>query len=214
MSDTKQRVADALIAAGIVGFAFDEPRTFKSGMLSPVYVDNRKLLSHPAAWRVIIDGLSELLNSFTLIDPIIAGIEAAGIPHSSVLAYQMGLPSVFVRKETKGHGLKKRVEGGDVSGRQVILIEDQVTTGGSSLSGVQALRDEGAIVDHCLAITSYGFPESWQAFADAGVTLHILAGFDDVLPRLLASGLITHDQLAILMEWLANPVGWQPKGRA
>jgi orotate phosphoribosyltransferase len=214
MSENKERVADALIAAGIVGFAFDEPRTFKSGILSPVYVDNRKLLMNPQAWRVVMAELRLMVEMLNLENPIIAGIEAAGIPHSSVLAYEMSLPSVFVRKEAKGHGLKQRIEGGDVTGRHVILIEDQVTTGGSSLSGVTALRDAGAIVDHCLAITSYGFPESWQAFADAGVNLHILTGFDDVLPRLLAAGVVNHEQLAILMDWLSNPVGWQPRARA
>lgn len=214
MSERKQQVADALIAAGIIGFAFDEPRTFKSGIVSPVYVDNRKLLMNPAPWREVVAGLREMVEMLNIENPIIAGIEAAGIPHSSVLAYEMGLPSVFVRKEAKGHGLKQRIEGGDVTGRNVILIEDQVTTGGSSLSGVMALREAGAAVDHCLAITSYGFPESWQAFADAGVNLHILTGFDDLLPRLLTAGVVNHDQLAILMDWLANPVGWQPRGRA
>ncbi len=214
MSEMKQDVADAIIAAGVVGFAFDAPRTFKSGMLSPVYVDNRKLLMNPQPWRIVIRALREKVAALHLDNPIIAGIEAAGIPHSSVLAYELGAPSVFVRKQTKDHGLKQRIEGGDVAGRQVILIEDQVTTGGSSLSGVEALRAAGAIVDHCLAITSYGFPESWQAFADAGVNLYILAGFDDLLPRLLAAGKIDHDQLAVLMTWLSNPVGWQPRGRA
>jgi len=214
MSEIKQHVADALIAAGVVGFAFDAPRTFKSGILSPVYVDNRKLLMNPQPWRIVVGALREKVAALHLDNPIIAGIEAAGIPHSSVLAYELGAPSVFVRKQTKDHGLKQRIEGGDVAGRHVILIEDQVTTGGSSLSGVEALRDAGAIVDHCLAITSYGFPESWQAFADAGVNLHILAGFDDLLPRLLSAGKIDNDQLAVLMTWLSNPVGWQPRGRA
>jgi len=214
MSDRKQQVADALIAAGVIGLALDDPRTFKSGMLSPVYVDNRKLLMHPQSWRIVVEGLREMVDGLRLSEPVIAGIETAGIPHSSVLAYELGAPSVFVRKQAKDHGLKQRIEGGDVAGRHVILVEDQVTTGGSSLSGVEALRDAGAIVNHCLAITSYGFSESWQAFADAGVNLHILAGFDDLLPRLSAVGMIDNDQLGILMGWLSNPVGWQPRGRA
>ncbi len=214
MSERKQQVADALIAAGVVGLAFDEPRTFKSGILSPVYLDNRKLLMNPESWRVVVAGLQEIVTGLRLDNPVIAGIETAGIPHSSVLAYELGAPSVFVRKQPKDHGLKQRIEGGDVTGRQVILIEDQISTGGSSLSGVEALREAGAIVDHCLAITSYGFPESWQAFAEAGVTLHILAGFDDLLPRLLSSGNIDNDQLAVLMGWLSNPVEWQSRGRA
>ena len=122
MSEIKQHVADALIAAGVVGFAFDAPRTFKSGILSPVYVDNRKLLMNPQPWRIVVGALREKVAALHLDNPIIAGIEAAGIPHSSVLAYELGAPSVFVRKQTKDHGLKQRIEGGDVAGRHVILI--------------------------------------------------------------------------------------------
>ena len=108
---------------------------------------------------------------------VIGGIEAAGIPHSAALGFATAMPSIFIRKEAKEHGTKKRVEGGNVTGKRVLLVEDLVTTGMSSLSGVEALRAEGAIVEDCLAIISYGFPGRKEKFAAAGVTI---ARTDDV----------------------------------
>lgn len=199
---------DAVLAAGVVGFAFDAPRTFKSGIVAPIYLDNRKLLMHPAAWRSIVLALKAQVAALQLAQPVIAGIETAGIPHSSALAYEMGLETVFVRKQAKEHGLKQRIEGGDVRGREVILVEDQITTGGSSLSGVEALREAGATVNHCLAITSYGFREAADAFAAAGVALHVLVTFDDILPALQSSSLLDAAQLDSLRRWLSDPHAW------
>ncbi|MCU0475012.1 MAG: orotate phosphoribosyltransferase [Anaerolineae bacterium] len=208
MSEDKRRVVDALIAAGVVGFAFESPRTFKSGIVSPVYLDNRKLLTHPSAWRTVIEALGGVVNGLGLSAPVIAGVETAGIPHSAALAYALGAPTVFVRKQAKEHGLKQRIEGGDVSGRAVVLVEDQVTTGGSSLSAVGALREAGAVVGQCLAITSYGFGEAAQAFAAAGVALHVLVTFDDLLPRLAETGVLNAGQAETVRAWLADPQGW------
>ncbi len=177
----EQQVARALLEIGAVGFNDREPVRFKSGILSPVYVDNRRVPFYPRAWRVVIRGFSGLISSRRLDFEIIAGIETAGIPHSAALAYMMEMPSVFVREQSKDHGLKNRVEGGSVVGLRTLLIEDMITTGSSSLSGVQALRDEGAVVTDCLAIVSYGFREAEDAFAAANVRLHTLTNFDTIL---------------------------------
>jgi len=208
MPVSKADIAHAIFSAGVVGFAFDEPRTFKSGILSPVYLDNRKLLMNPGSWHVVIGALRELVNGFRIAEPVIAGIETAGIPHSAALAYEMGLPTVFVRKQAKEHGLQRRIEGGDVSGREAILIEDQITTGGSSLSAVFPLREAGATIFHCLAITSYGFVEAERAFAAADVALHVLVTFRDLLPALRQSNQITGEQEAEVERWLSDPRAW------
>lgn len=202
--------AQALLAAGVVGFAFDAPRTFKSGIKSPVYLDNRKLLTHPHEWHVVIRAMASIVDMLGIPDLVVAGIETAGIPHSSALAYKMRLPTVFVRKQTKDHGLQRRIEGGEVYGRSVVLIEDQITTGSSSMSGVMALRDAGAAVEHLIAITSYGFPEADAAFEHAGVKLHVMVGFNELLPAVRASGRLSETQQASLDAWLADPVGWTP----
>jgi orotate phosphoribosyltransferase len=138
-------------------------------------------------------------------------MEAAGIPHSAALGYAVGKPSVFVRKEAKAHGTKKRVEGGDVRGRRVVLVEDLVTTGGSSLSGVEALRAEGAVVEDCLAIISYGFAEAKAAFDAAGVRLHTLTTFEEVLESGTRAGRVSADDAASVRDWLRDPHGWVQK---
>jgi orotate phosphoribosyltransferase len=206
--DQAMAVAQSLLAAGTVTLRPDDPVTFKSGLRSPVYVDNRQLISHPAPWRVVIEAFKAALP--TREDLVIAGVESAGIPHSSALAFASRRPSVFVRKEAKGHGLGRRIEGGDVDGRAVILVEDMVTTGGSSLSAVAALREAGAVVDDCFAIITYGFVWALDAFAAADCRLTTLTTFDTVVDAALASGGIDDRAADLVRSWLADPQGWDP----
>ena len=140
-----------------------------------------------------------------------AGIETAGIPHSSALAFVLNAPSVFVRKQIKDHGTKSRIEGGKVAGKKVLLIEDLVTTGDSSLSGVEALRREGATVTDCLVIITYGFKESVQAFAGSKVHLHTLTSFPVVLDEALGEGKISNEESVIIKEWFNDPQSWSYK---
>ncbi len=201
-------VADALLDIGGVGFRVADPITFKSGIVSPVYCDNRTFPFWPAQWRKVIEGFALLVESEGIRFDVIGGIEAAGIPHSAALGYSMGRPSVFIRKQPKEHGKKARIEGGDVAGKRVLLVEDLVSTGGSSLSGVQALREAGATVTDCLAIISYGFAEAQEAFAKAEVTLHTLTDFDAVLAGALGRGLLDDAGAAAVRDWLSDPHGW------
>jgi orotate phosphoribosyltransferase len=139
---------------------------------------------------------------------IIAGIETAGIPHSAALGFSMNKPTVFIRKEVKDHGTKSRIEGGKVEGKKVLLIEDLVSLGGSSLSGVKALRDEGALVNDCLVIVTYGFKESVAAFLEAKVTLHSLTPFAVILEEALVSGRFNSEEKKIVEDWFVEPHGW------
>lgn len=208
MSDVQLEVAKALLDIGAVGFAPRQPITFKSGMKSPVYVDNRRLPFWPESWEKVIRGFQQVIAARGIAFDVIAGIEAGGIPHSAALAYAMHRPSVFVRKEAKAHGTKSRIEGGDVFGRRVLLVEDLVTTGGSSLSGVAALRDDGARVEDCLCICSYEFAEAAEAFRTAGVRLHLLTTFAAILDEALQRGVFGPDEKAIIEDWLHDPHGW------
>src|SRR5579875_587055 len=174
-------VARALLQIGGVGFRLDDPITFKSGIVSPVYCDNRTFPFWPLEWKKVIEGFSAMIERENISFDVIGGIEAAGIPHSAALGYAMQKPSIFIRKQPKEHGKRARIEGGDVRGKRVLLVEDLVTTGSSSLSGVQALRDAEAIVTDCLAIISYGFAEAELAFETARVRLHTLTNFETVL---------------------------------
>ena len=203
-----REVAQALIDIKGVGFRPNDPITFKSGIKSPVYCDNRMFPFWPAQWATVIAGFQELITANSISFDVIGGIEAAGIPHSSALGFATAKPSIFIRKEAKEHGTKKRVEGGNVSGKRVLLVEDLVTTGMSSLSGVEALRAEGAIVEDCLAIISYNFPDAVEHFKNAGVRLHPLTTFEVVLDIAVSRSLIDEEGAASVRDWLADPRGW------
>lgn len=212
------RVARALLEAGTVTLTPAAPVTFKSGLRSPVYVDNRRLISQPAPWRVVIEAFEAELATDAgwsaapgaVGDPVIAGVESAGIPHSSALAFATGRPSVFVRKAAKEHGLGRRIEGGEVAGRRVVLVEDMVTTGGSSLAAVDALREAGASVSECLAIITYGFDQAIEGFRSAAVRLSVLTTFEDVVREALLAGRIEPAGADLVRRWLADPHVWVP----
>ena len=205
---TKRSIASALLDIGAVGFTPETPITFKSGIRSPVYVDNRRLTFHPQAWRVVIEGFVTAIDARALEFAALAGVALGGVAHCAAIAWQIGKPAAFVRKETKAHGAGKRIEGGDVDGLRVLLVEDLVTTGGSSLSGVAALREAGATVADVCAIVSYGFVEAEAAFARADLRLHTLTDFEAIVQETQARGSLDSAQLAIVRGWLADPHNW------
>ena len=207
----EKTIAQALLKIKAVGFKPAAPITFKSGIKSPVYVDNRKFPYHPHEWHDVIEGFREIIAADSIPCDVIAGVEAGGIPHSAALGFLMEKPSIFVRKKPKDHGTKSRIEGGDVKGKSVILVEDLVTTGGSSLASVDALREEGASVTDCVVIVSYGFAEANKSFADAGVRLHPLTSFPVILEEALAQGILKKDDAERVGEWFKDPHGWAAK---
>ncbi|GAB4510078.1 MAG: orotate phosphoribosyltransferase [Anaerolineae bacterium] len=208
MRETQIRVANVLLEIDAVKFTPQNPITFKSGIRSPVYVDNRTIPYWPRQWRTIITAFRLVVEAEGDPYEIIAGIETAGIPHSSALAYSMSRPSVFVRKQPKEHGTKSRIEGGDVAGKRVMLVEDLVTTGSSSLSGIHALRDSGAIAEDCIAIVSYGFKEAIESFTEAGVRLHTLTTFNIIIEQAQSLNKFSPQDTAIIHDWLQDPHGW------
>ena len=208
-TNAKHSTAKALLDIGAVGFSPGSPITFKSGIVSPVYVDNRILIHHPRQWHTIIEGFAAMVSSRRLAYDIVAGVAVGGVPHSSALAYISDKPSVFVRKESKGHGKAQRIEGGPVNHKTVLLVEDLITTGGSSLSAVAALRDAGAKVRDVAAIVSYGFAEAESAFAAAGVNLHTLTDFDTLLDLALHRELFTEDDAQAIRSWFIDPHHWE-----
>lgn len=198
----EQKVALALLKIGAVGFVPDNPITFKSGIISPVYIDNRKLPFHPDEWKTIIESFAKIVKKEKIKLDVVAGVEAAGIPHSAALGFFTKKPSVFVRKQAKDHGTKRMVEGGTVLNREVLLIEDLVTTGSSSLAAVDNLRKEGAKVRNCLVIVSYNFPSATEAFKKAKVKLHTITTFPIILNEAKKLGMLEGENLKIVENWL------------
>jgi len=208
MSVASREIAEALIEIDGVGFRPTTPITFKSGIVSPVYCDNRRFPFWPKEWAKVIDGFEQLISEQEIPLDVVGGVEAAGIPHSAALGFAMKKPSVFIRKEAKDHGTKKRVEGGDVNGKRVVLVEDLVTTGSSSIAAIEALRAEGAVVTDCLAIISYGFAEAADLFVQHGVMLHATTTFEAVLEIAVERGTIDAVGAVLVLDWLREPRGW------
>lgn len=211
MSEIQTQVAKALLAAGAVGFTPQAPVRFKSGIFSPVYVDNRRLPFAPEAWHQVIDAFQHQIALAQIEFDALAGIETGGIPHSAALGYVMRKPSVFVRKQAKEHGKQKQVEGGEVAGKRVLLIEDLVTTGGSSLTGVEVLRAEGALVEYCLAIVGYGFVQAREAFEQSRVRLLTLTNFDAIAREAVSIGVLSEDDRLAIQDWQRDPFHWGEK---
>lgn len=209
MSNIARDVAKALIGIGGVGFVPDNPITFKSGILSPMYMDNRMFPSYPKEWRVVLDSFMSKIKEQNIEFDVIAGIETAGIPHSAALGALLMKPSVFIRKAAKDHGTKKMVEGGRVEGKRVLLIEDLVTTGGSSLHGVEELRKAGAKVTDCLVIVGYELQEAKEAFEKEKVHLTQLTDVHTILTVAEEMGKITEVNKKIVSQWLQNPREWR-----
>ncbi|MDI6778254.1 MAG: orotate phosphoribosyltransferase [Patescibacteria group bacterium] len=210
--DYQKEIARALLKIdGGVVFRPKNPVTFKMGMICPLYVDNRIFPANPEQFKLVIEGFAEKIKEDKIDFDILAGIAVGGIPHSATLGYRLQKPSVFVRKESKGYGKNKRVEGSDVKGKKILLVEDLVSTGSSSISGIQALREEGAIVHDCIIIVSYEFPESQENFAKEKVKLHALTNFPTIFEQAVEMKKITESEKKVVEEWYADPWNWAGK---
>jgi orotate phosphoribosyltransferase len=186
----------------------DDPFTWASGLRSPIYCDNRLTLSDPAVRRRLTEGFLAALDRARLAPEVIAGTATAGIPHAAWLADRLEKPLVYVRSSPKGHGRGNRVEGRLARGARVVLVEDLVSTGGSSLAAVEALRDAGAEVLAVVGVFSYGLARAHDAFRDAGVPLLTLTDYDALLAAARADGALSDDALAALRAWREDPEGW------
>lgn len=203
--------AAILLRIGAVGVRPAEPFRFTSGWASPVYIDCRRLISFVAERRHVIARATALLEQEVgrgAFDAV-AGGETAGIAYAAWVAEALGLPMLYVRKQAKGFGRNARIEGTFADGARVLLVEDLATDGASKLSFAAALRDAGAVVAHAWVVFFYGiFAGALPTLADAGLRLHYLATWWDVLDRAEAAGLWTAEERAAVRAFLADPVTW------
>jgi orotate phosphoribosyltransferase len=204
----RRAVARDLLAVGAVELRPDNPFTWASGLRSPMYCDNRLTLGEPDVRRRLTDGFAELVGAQGLAPEVVAGTATAGIPHAAWLADRLSLPLVYVRSSAKGHGRGNKVEGRLPAGARVVLVEDTVSTGGSAIAALEALREAGAHVAGVLAIFDYGFRRAAEAFSGAGAPLFALVGYDDLVDEARAAGAVSPDDLATLAAWRADPDGW------
>ena len=204
---TSEQIAADLLRIGAVALRPDDPFTWASGRLSPVYTDNRLTLSHPDVRGRIVGAFADALAEVGEVDAISA-TATAGIPHGALLADRAVLPFSYVRSSAKGHGRENRIEGRVEEGQRIVLVEDLVSTGGSVLSAAEALREAGATVVAALAVFTYGFPEADQAFETAGLPLVTLTDFPTLAESARQSGALGEDAWDVLRDWRDDPKGW------
>lgn len=206
MSVDKQ-IASRLLAIGAVKLQPENPFTWASGWRSPIYCDNRVLLSYPAHRDAVVAAFVEAAANFEAVDGI-AGVATAGIPHGALLADRLNLPYIYVRSSAKSHGRQNLIEGQLQAGARYLVIEDLISTGGSALQACQALRAAGALVAGVLAIFSYEFPHAAKAFAQAEIPFATLSNYSALLELALEEKRIDQATMATLQTWRNAPAEW------
>lgn len=208
MESIEKIVAKQLLDIKAVKLSPEKPFTWASGWKSPIYCDNRKVLSYPAARKVVYEAFVEIIkNRFKDVD-VIAGVATGAIAYGMMVAEVLGKPFVYVRPKPKDHGTGAQVEGDLPENSRVVVVEDLISTGGSSLAAVDALQKAGAIVLGMVAIFSYNFIRSREAFEDANVELHTLSHYEALLEKAVEENYIKSEDLNVLKEWRINPEIW------
>ena len=204
----EKAVAEKLLQVNAIKLNPAQPFTWASGWKSPIYCDNRKVLSFPFIRDFIKSEMCNVLfEKFPEAD-MLAGVATAGIAWGAMAADQLKLPYIYVRPKPKEHGLGNQIEGFYEKGQKVVVVEDLISTGKSSLQVVEVLRNEGLHVEGMVSIFTYGFDVADKAFADAGVPYQSLTNYSSLIDAAIEKGLVTAADQDTLLNWRKNPSGW------
>lgn len=206
--NSAKTIADYLLQIKAIKLQPSNPFTWASGWKSPIYCDNRKTLSFPAVRLAIRDAFVAKVKELYPGAELIAGVATGAIAHGVLVADALGLPFVYVRSGAKEHGMGNRIEGYFEMGQKVVVIEDLISTGGSSLRAVKALREEGCDVMGMLAIFTYGFGKAEDNFRENECDLYTLSDYSTLLEQAKSTGYITDDQINTLKQWRQDPSSW------
>lgn len=209
MGHFSNTVAQHLLDIKAIKLQPNDPFTWASGWKSPIYCDNRKALAYPEARTFIKKAFAQLAQEMYADVDVIAGVATGAIAQGALVADLLGKPFIYVRSAAKDHGLANQIEGDYKPGQKVLVIEDLISTGGSSLKAVDALRAAGCEVVGMLAIFTYGFPVAEEAFAKANVSLTTLSCYNDMIDVAAQMGYVTNDDIATLKEWRKDPANWK-----
>ncbi|UZJ77220.1 orotate phosphoribosyltransferase [Fictibacillus sp. KU28468] len=204
----KQQIAKDLLSIEAVTLSVEHPYTWSSGMKSPIYCDNRLTLSYPNVRNEIAEGLKNLVLEHFPETNMIAGTATAGIPHAALLADRLDLPMSYVRSSAKSHGKGKQIEGKAEAGMNVVVVEDLVSTGGSVITAVQALREAGCNVLGVVAVFSYELAKGADNLAANNINVQTLTDFSTLIETASVEGYISQDDLSYLLSWKENPENW------
>jgi len=204
-------IAKSLLATQAVTLNPEQPYTWASGLRSPIYCDNRVTLSSPQDRKLITEEFVKLIHQKYPDVEAIAGVATAGIPQATSVADKLNLPLVYVRPEAKDHGRKNQIEGNLKAGQKVVVIEDLISTGGSSIKAAQALEEAGAKVLSLLAVFSYGLPKAEANFKAANIPYEALSNYDVLIEEAASSGYVTAAQQETLRDWRKDPQSWSDR---
>ena len=207
MESIARQIARKLLQIKAIKLSPQNPFTWASGLRSPIYCDNRIILSHPEIRTMVIEAFRSKAERFLPFDGI-AGVATAGIAHGALLAQAMGLPFIYVRDKAKGHGRQNTIEGAWSPGQRWLVIEDLISTGGSSLKAVETLRESGCEAAGVLAIFTYGFPQAEKAFAEADCPLDTLSNYPTLLEEAAREDYISQAARQTLEIWRQDPKAW------
>lgn len=194
-------IAKALLDIEAVSLSPNEMYTWSSGIQSPIYCDNRVTLGYPEVRTAIRDGLIELIEQHFADVEIVSGTATAGIPHAAYISDKMNLPMNYVRSKSKSHGKQNQIEGARSEGKKVVVIEDLISTGGSSITAVEALQEAGAEVLGVVAIFTYGLDKAGETFKADGVPFYTLSNYDELIEVAREEDQISEDDIQTLVEW-------------
>lgn len=213
MKLVEKQVADKLLKIKAVKLQPRNPFTWASGWKSPIYCDNRKTLSYPQIRTYIKTQLCRTIQEQHPDVEVIAGVATGAIAQGVLVANELGLPFIYIRPTPKDHGLENLIEGDLKPKQKVVVVEDLISTGGSSLKAVEAIRNNGSEVLGMVAIFSYGFPVAEEKFKASKVKLNVLCDYDAVLTEALATKYISEEDIETLQKWRTNPAEWsaEPK---
>jgi orotate phosphoribosyltransferase len=208
MTSAAKAIAEKLLQINAVKLNTESPYTWASGWKSPIYCDNRRALGFPYIRDFIKSELAAVIFEHFSDAETIAGVATAGISWGAMAADQLKLPFMYVRPKPKEHGMGNQIEGMYEKGQRVVVIEDLISTGKSSLQVCEVLQKEGLIIDGMISIFNYGFPQAEKAFADAGIKLISLSNYDALINHAKTAGTITEEQINSLLKWKENPAEW------
>ncbi|UWY26615.1 orotate phosphoribosyltransferase [Flavobacterium sp. TR2] len=206
--DTAEKTAELLLQINAIKLNPENPFTWASGWKSPIYCDNRLILSFPSIRNYVRDEFAKNIEKQFGKPDVIAGVATGAIGVGILVAESLGLPFVYVRPEPKKHGRQNQVEGFLQKGQNVVVVEDLISTGKSSLLAVEALRNEGANIKGMAAVFTYGFSVAEENFKEANVDLFTLSNYENLLDLAVQKQYITEDQQSTLQEWSVSPSTW------
>lgn len=208
LNEVEQKVAESLLQIKAIKLQPKSPFTWASGWKSPIYCDNRITLSHPAIRTYIRQRLAQLIQEEFGSVEMVSGVATAGIPQGVLVAQDLGLPFTYVRSSAKDHGRQNLIEGEVVEGQRVVVIEDLVSTGKSSLQAVQALREAGCNVVGLVSIFTYGLDEATKNFADAKCPIFSLCNYDALIQVAVQKSYVLDSDVEFLQSWRKDPANW------